>query len=119
MYVRGKKDLISIKIGDYYHVKKLENIMYICANGSYLDIYQYTRAGTPITVAFTLKEIAVNLSADFVRIHKSTIINVRFVTKFAGNLVYINERYFAVSKMYKASFIEQMNILGYPCKLLK
>ncbi len=93
--------------------------MYICASGSYSDIYQCTKENSPITVAFTLKEIAENLSEDFVRIHKSTIVNVGYVTKFIGNTVYINGRSFAIGKMYKSVFIERMNVLGDTHKLLK
>lgn len=114
-----KKDIISIKIGDYYHIKKLDNIMYICANSSYSDIYQCTKENMPITVAFTLKEIVGKLSNDFVRIHKSTVINVGYVTIFVGNTVYVNSRSFAVGKMYKSTFIERMNVLGDIRKLLK
>lgn len=93
--------------------------MYICANGSYSDIYQYTKENAPITVAFNLKEVTEKLSDDFIRIHKSTIINIGYVTKFVGNTVYINSRSFAVSKMYKPAFIERMNVLGDIRKLLK
>ena len=93
--------------------------MYICANGSYSDIYQSTKENSPVTVAFTLKEITGKLSDDFVRIHKSTIINIGYVTKFVGNTVYINGRSFAVGKMYKPFFLERMNVLGDTHKLLK
>ena len=51
-----------------------------------------------------MKELALLLPANFIRVHHSYIVNLNFVTKVETQQVYIGENYFPVSATYKRDF---------------
>lgn len=108
----GSATIISLKQGDYYFVYKQIDIMYIKASGSYSEIFFYDRKN--VVVAFHLADIESKLSDElFVRIHKSVIININYVTRFIGNTVYLDEKEFPIGRKFKKALIIRLNVLGY------
>ncbi|MBW6484360.1 MAG: response regulator transcription factor [Vicingaceae bacterium] len=74
------------------------DILYCEAEGSYTKIVTNSKL---ITQRITLKKITEKLSNDFVRIHRSFIVNKQKITTQKANSVFINESQLPVSRAYK------------------
>lgn len=74
------------------------SITYCKADGVYSEIYT---GGRSITQRITLKELSLKLSSDFVRIHRSYIVNVSKITSRKGGFVYLEDTKLPVSRSYK------------------
>ena len=74
------------------------DILYCEAEGSYTKIVTENKL---ITQRITLKKISEKLSTDFVRIHRSFIVNKQKITTQNINSVYINQTKLPISRSYK------------------
>jgi DNA-binding LytR/AlgR family response regulator len=74
------------------------DILYCEAEGSYTKIVTENKL---ITQRITLKKISEKLSTDFVRIHRSFIVNTQKITTQNINSVYINQTKLPISRSYK------------------
>lgn len=101
---------ITVKVGNEATLLPVENIQYISASGSYIDMKTIDNSYVlRKSLEGILKEIG---SKKFVRIHRSTVINVDYVAK----LVYSNHgeidtkmkdgTLFRVSDSYKKAYLE-------------
>lgn len=103
--------IISLKQGDYYFVYKQREIIHIEASGSYSVITMLEQK--LITVTFNLADIEPKLSKEtFIRIHKSVIVNIDYITKFIGNTIYLNNKNFPVGRKFKKALVTRLNLLG-------
>lgn len=117
-YKHVRIPILSLKQGDYYFVHRQENIMYIEAAGSYSIIGIVNEY--PITVTFNLAEIEAKLSKEiFVRIHRSVIVNINYITKFVGNVVFAGNKTFPVGRKFKYPFMSRLNLLGNSNRLFR
>lgn len=101
-------ELIKLKVKDskYLQVittkgtKKIteKEILYCEAEGSYVKIV--TENGTFIQ-RMTLKKTLEMLSNDFIRIHRSFIVNKHKINSYTPNSIYLNECQLPVSRAYK------------------
>lgn len=65
-----------------------------------------------VTIAFNTKTVLSFLNEDFIRIHKSYIVNINFIVKFRGNQIQtINGEWIDISISYKAELMERLNIV--------
>lgn len=86
-----------------------ENILYVEASGSYIHLQ------TP-TERFTLSQ---NLSQfqkktplpDFVRIHRSFIVNINKIDSFEDSCVYIQNNKLPISDLYKKDFLSRIHCI--------
>ncbi|PJB15430.1 MAG: hypothetical protein CO118_03530 [Flavobacteriales bacterium CG_4_9_14_3_um_filter_32_8] len=76
------------------------DILYCEAEGSYTKIVTESKL---IMQRITLKKIAEKLSNDFMRIHRSFIVNKQKITAQNINSVYINQTKLPISRSYKKS----------------
>ena len=92
------------------HKKLLsENILYVEASGSYIHIQT-------LTERFTLSQ---NLShfqkrtplPDFVRIHRSYVVNLNKVDSFEESYVFIQNKKLPMSDLYKKEFLSRIHCL--------
>lgn len=74
------------------------DILYCEAEGSYTKIVTDSKL---IIQRITLKNFAEKLSDNFVRIHRSFIVNKQKITTQKANLVYINQTKLPISRSYK------------------
>lgn len=112
------EELLSLKHGDYYFVHRQQEIRFIKASGSYSEIIFTNHKH--LMVAFRLATIESKLSEKlFMRIHKSFIVNVKYITKFIGNTVYLDSEVFPIGRKFKKDFIMRLNLLGNATALLK
>ena len=105
-----KARFVSLKQGDFYKVFKQEEILYVVASGSYSFVTMQNQE--KITVTFNLAEVEPKLSEGlFVRIHRSVIVNVNYITKFIGNTLYVGKKDFPIGRTFKKAFIDRMNVV--------
>ena len=76
------------------------DILYCEAEGSYTKIVTESKL---IIQRITLKKITEKLSTDFVRIHRSFIVNKQKITAQNTHSVYINQTKLPISRSYKKS----------------
>lgn len=79
-YLTIKSNSISIPI-------ELNNIVYLKANGPYAEIF--LADNNAYTTSKTLKNLSNKLSSDFIRVHKSFIINKKYITGFNQKNIFL------------------------------
>jgi len=85
----------------------LEDILYVKADNVYVEIY--TKEASYVERK-SLKQIEEKLpQKDFVRIHRSYIINKNYITSWNSQQAYVNNRPVPLSKSYQDSFLELMS----------
>lgn len=97
---------IFIKSG-YEHIKiKVDDILYIKSDADYTEIFI---VGKKHLSSESLRYWSENLNArQFVRIHKSYIINASRIEKIAGNQVFLSEgEIVPIGRVYKEEFINR------------
>lgn len=89
----------------------LEDIGWIEADKSYSIIHLI--GGRSMTVSFNLAVIQKDLpESDFIRIHRSYIINLKHVENLTGNCLKIGGRHLIVGREYRDVFFERFIFLG-------
>lgn len=89
------------KIYKYY----LADILFIEGSGNYVKIH--TQIDSPLMVLDKLTELQDKLSAkQFIRVHKSFIVNVSHIQKIEGNMVTIKDKVIPVSSTFKPNLEE-------------
>jgi DNA-binding LytR/AlgR family response regulator len=98
---------ILVKSG-YQTVKVLLNsILYIEGLKDYVKIY--TEGKKPILSLLTMKGLVETLPADkFLRIHKSFIVSIDYITTMSRNQVLIGEKWIPVGENFRDSFRKKM-----------
>ena len=86
-------------------------ICYIEASGSYCNIY--TTDNKKLTISQPLGEIAGSLCPHtFIRVHRSYIINVNYVEKYAGNQFFVYNKMIPIGRAYKKEALSHFNIVA-------
>jgi len=84
-----------------------EHILYIEAYGNYLKVYTtdktYVTRDTMMHVEELLSE------SQFLRVHKSFLVNLSKVSRMAGNVLYIGETELPVGTTYKNQLVSRLN----------
>ena len=63
--------------------------------------------------SFNLTEITSYLPVqDFVRVHRSYIVNINSVDSFIGNMLFIGNCRIPISKSHKNEVLERLNLIG-------
>jgi len=86
------------KIHKYYY----SEILFIEGSGNYVKIHSHQER--PILVLDKLTELQEKLSAkQFLRVHKSFIVNVSHIQKIEGNMLTINDKVIPISSTFKSN----------------
>ncbi len=93
------KDSIFIKSENRYHKVHMDNILYVAASGSYIDIFLEDAKHT-LSINLQHFENRMNNEA-FMRVHRSYIVNLNKVDSFETARLYIGELMVPVSKAYR------------------
>ena len=103
------KDFVFIKDSSRYRKIQLEQIMYAVAEGSYTRVLM---EHTSVTLAINLKTFESHLSSpEFMRIHRSYVINLKKIEEYEGNRVFINEESIPISSSFKEDFMKRFTFL--------
>ena len=107
-----ENDSISIKADYKVSIVKFADIIYIESVGEYIRLHLKT--GKPITTLFRLKNMEHALpSSSFMRVHRSYIVNLKYVKGYARGRVYLeNDEYVPLSANYKDQFREFIDSKG-------
>lgn len=92
----AQSDLIQIREKGYTRWLKLGEITHIKGHGPYAQIFMDTEQ---LTIARTLKSLIPELGEDFIRIHKSFLVNRKFIKAFQRDqLILTNQICLPVSR---------------------
>lgn len=82
-------------------------ILYIKSESEYVKYV--TKNTKNILVHGALKDVAelFRYNANFIRIHRSYIININYVTYIEGTRVFINDEFFPISETYRQVFFDK------------
>ena len=104
-----EKDYISVHADRKTHLVKLSNIVYLESAGEYVRLH--LADGTKLVTLFRLKNMESTLQASqFMRVHRSYIINLRYVSGYTKGRVFLsNEEYAPIGESYKEQFLNYIN----------
>lgn len=103
------KDCIFIKQKDQYIRLKLSDIVYLQSDSVYIDIY--TQQNKVFTIRASLNEYIDQLDVQFMRIHRSYIINTQNISKVDLAFVHLSDKKIPIGKKYKEPLLKKLNIL--------
>lgn len=91
--------VVFVKNGEFYQRLELSEIMYIEAKGSYSTIITKNRE---YTLSMNLQSIEGKIeNANFIRIHRSHIINISKIEGFSNHSVIVNNKELPISNSYR------------------
>lgn len=96
-----------IKAKDSYEKVYEDDILYVKSDHVYIEIF--TTSNHKYVVRKSLLEFLDELGSDFLRVHKSFILNFRHVTKVTSNSVFIGDQEFPIGKSFKSDLFEAIN----------
>ena len=97
---------IDIKVDGYNITLKQNEIDYIQSHGNYVKVFTRTKV---FLVSTTTQEIISNLSTkQFMRIHKSYIVNITKITKHTDGHVFINTIKLPIGITYKRELLQRL-----------
>ena len=87
------------------------DILWVEASGSYSTLH--LRGGRSMTVSFNLSCVEGRLPPDdFVRIHRSFIVNMMHVRSLTGNCVEVGGRDITIGRGYRKGFLGRFSFIG-------
>lgn len=99
----SKPNSTLVKTGYEYITVLFDDILYIQSDGDYTHVYLKNQK---LMTSYSLKYWQNLLSSDFYQIHRSFIINTRYITKISSGKVFIQDTALAIGRVYKKGFIE-------------
>ncbi len=95
---------------DYVKVQ-LDDIMWIKADKSYSSIH--LKGGKTLTVSSNLSTVEERLPRiDFLRIHRSYVVNLRHVASMMGNSLKVDGELLVIGREYRKSILDKFIFLG-------
>ena len=97
--------VLSVHADRKTHIVKLSNIVYLESAGEYVRLH--LADGTKLVTLFRLKNMESSLqSTQFMRVHRSYIINLDYVSGYTKGRVFLtNDDYVPIGDSYKEQFI--------------
>mgnify|MGYP001517338658 CR=1 FL=1 len=103
-------DGIFIRKNEYLKKIAFNDIMWIEASRSYCYIHLTDK--TRMIVTYPMAEIMKKLPPElFIQPHRSYLVNKHLINKFIGNMLYIDEQAFPISRKFKKQVLEQFSFL--------
>lgn len=103
-------DGIFIRKNEYLKKIAFNDIMWIEASRSYCYIHLTDK--TRMIVTYPMAEIKKKLPPEqFIQPHRSYLVNKHLINKFIGNMLYIDEQAFPISRKFKKEVLEQFSFL--------
>ena len=100
---------IFVKKDGVYENVPFDKILHIEAFGDFVKIHTTEKR---IVTRSTMKEIEDGISKlQFMRVHRSFIVNLSKVTGIEDNALIINKAILPIGKMYRTEFFERINLL--------
>lgn len=94
------KDSLFLKKEHHFERVSLKDILFLEADSNYCTVHTKSKK---FIYSLVLKKIEAQLpKTQFLRIHRSYVVNIEAVNGFEGNMLFIGERKLPVSKTYRA-----------------
>jgi two-component system LytT family response regulator len=97
------KEYFFVKSGKVFRKLLLEDIQYFEGEKEYVRL---VTTGEQILIYRRLKDIDEQLSAPFIRVHNSYIVNTKQINKIQDNHIYIADKQIPISEKFKEGFME-------------
>jgi len=98
---------IFIKQKREYHRINFRDIIYLRSDSIYIDIFTNT---DKYIVRDSLDEYLKRLTTEFIRVHRSYIININYIRKMDSTHVYVGDIKIPIGKKYKPDFFNQFKL---------
>lgn len=101
-------DFVFIKLKTEYHKISLKDISYIKSKDVYIIIYLLSNQ--QIKIRSTLDQFQKKLNKDFIRVHRSFIVNTNAIDKVFKEHLLISEAIIPIGNKYKITTLDSLNI---------
>ena len=102
-------DSLFLKVKGVYQRIMFHDILYLQSDHVYIEIV-LTNSKT-ILIRATVNDVLVRLSKDFLRVHRSFIINSNYVTQITSNNLKINDSIIPIGKKYRNVVLDRINYI--------
>ena len=92
------KDYVEVKVDHKRHRVRLDDILYIEAQGNYCKVVTETEKFLTLR---KISEFQEELPKQFIRVHNSFIVNKTAITATEGNRIYVGKAIIPVGRTYK------------------
>ncbi len=99
-------EFVFINVDKILHKIKLNSIIYVQSDRNYVTV-----VSKDLSLSFidSLKKWAGYLNQDnFIQTHRSYIVNINYIEKLTGSIIYINEQKIPIGKSYKGKLFEKV-----------
>jgi len=103
----SEESFIYVREKNQVHKILANNIHYIESISDYVKIHSTNQK---VTIRYTISSIEKMLSSnEFLRIHRSYIINSKYITKFTAHSIFIEDKEFPIGPSYKKEVFKSLN----------
>lgn len=103
------KSALFIKYKGDYNKIIFEDILYLKSAHVYTEIF--LTSSQKLVVRASLNDIISKLNEDFVRIHRSYIINIKYLEQIKSNTAKIKNELLPIGKKYNQNLVNTINLL--------
>ena len=107
----GCASLIFVKSGNEIIRLVLDEVHYVKAEANYVSFHFGSRLRPVMTLA-ALKNIAAELPSNFLRVHRSYIVNRDHVERVDGQAVHLGKTTIPIGDSFRAKFLEKLGIIA-------
>ncbi len=100
LFIKSDRRLIRISPQEILFIEGMKNYLMVYTNSEHKRIITHS--------TFINMEEELSLYADFVRIHKSFLVNINHISMIEGNNIKIDSHVIPVGNMYKENFLLRM-----------
>jgi len=100
---------LFLKVKGVYQKIEFNDILYLQSDHVYIEIF-LTNSKTILARA-TLNEMLDRLSKDFIKVHRSFIINSNFLTQISSNTLKVNDAVIPIGKKFRQVILEKVNYM--------
>jgi hypothetical protein len=101
-----KTSFITVRADRSNHQVKLDELIYLESLSDYVKIYFNDQS---LTTRDTISSFEENLPETFVRIHRSYIVNLDYITEFSRKSVTVGNTELPISRTYKQTALAQIS----------
>jgi DNA-binding LytR/AlgR family response regulator len=103
------KDALFLKVKGVYQKILLDDILYVKSEHVYLEIFLKDKSTILIRASFT--DILERLTKNFIRTHRSYIVNTSYISQIENGFLRINDKALPVGKKYRQLILDQINYI--------
>lgn len=103
------KDSLFVKDKGVYSKLKFENILYFKSDHVYLEINM--KNNKKFIIRASLNEVIDKLNNNFIRVHRSYIVNTKYLLQIETASLKIENSNIPIGKKYRQNILEKLNIL--------